>query len=259
MFTVLDMRLGDVLPLVQADGYQPVTDDPQISTVSIAVPANSQSGAAEAGEEPGQAAPGAMVNVAGVNLGPSAQSSGVPFARSLADTFVAVEGVRAPLVTTSAGQIELQIPGDLPPGTANVTVSVAGEMSNTFTVGVQPAVPVILAVVHGSDGSAVSASDPAVAGEFLAVYMGGLGAVNTDIAFGAAAPSIPLALTTVTPQAWLGSAPAFVTFSGLSPGSVGLYQVTVQLPSPLPQAGLANLTVGSGSAASSMPIALAAQ
>src|SRR5271155_5184486 len=111
-----------------------------------------------------QAAPGALVSVTGTNLGPASQASANPLPRSLANTYVAVEGVRAPLMTTAAGQIEFQMPDDLPSGSANTVVSVAGEMSNTFAIGVQAALPAILAVVHQSDGSAVSSADPAVAG-----------------------------------------------------------------------------------------------
>jgi len=106
----------------------------------------------------------------------------------------------------------------------------------------------------------VSASEPAVAGETLVVYMAGLGAVNTDLSFGAAAPATPAISTAVTPQVTLGGTPATVVFSGLSPGFVGLYQVTVAMPATLPQGGLASLTVAApGSAAASIPIALATQ
>jgi len=137
-------------------------------------------------------------------------------------------------------------------------VSVAGEMSNTFPLTIVPAMPVILAVV-GADGSVVSESDPAVPGEMLILYMTGLGAVDADLAFGALSPITPLALTAVTPQVSLGDGAATVLFSGLTPGYLGLYQVTIQLPATLPATGLANLTVQAGSMATSASIPLASQ
>jgi uncharacterized protein (TIGR03437 family) len=226
LYSFLASRSAFVLPEVQGYGYQPVTSDPQISTMAMAAPSDSQIAATAVGAPPAQAAPGALVNVLGANLGPAAQApaptTGNPLPRSLSNTYVAVEGVRAPLVATSGGQIELQMPGDLPVGTANIVVSVAGEMSNTFVTGVQAALPAILAVVHQSDGSAVSNADPAVAGETLIVYMAGLGAVNANLSFGAISPADPPAATAITPQVTLGNTPLNVVFSELSPGFVGL-------------------------------------
>jgi uncharacterized protein (TIGR03437 family) len=260
MHTFLANRSTFVLSEIQSDGFQPVANDPQISTTAMAAPGDPLGSVAAINPPQGYAAPGALANVQGANLGPASQASGDPLPRSLANTYVAVEGVRAPLVTTSAGQIEIQIPGDLPAGNANIVVSVAGEMSNTFVTHVTATLSAILAVVHQSDGSAVSASHPAVAGETLVVYMAGLGAVNPDLSFGAAAPASPPVPTVVTPLVTLGGTPASVVFSGLSPGFIGLYQVEAALPATLPQGGVANLTViATGSAAASTPIALATQ
>jgi len=257
----LAVRSGFVLPEVQGDGFQPPATDPQISMASMAAPSDSQIPMMAINPPQAQAAPGALVNVTGTNLGPASQASTNPLPRSLANTYVAVEGVRAPLITTSAGQIELQMPGDLPAGSANIVVSVAGELSNTFVAGVQPALPAMLAIVHQSDGSVVSSADPAVTGEALVVYMAGLGAPAAPVTFGAAAPSSPPAVTAITPQVTLGNTPVSVVLSELSPGFVGLYQITLAMPATLPQGGSASLTITAGfpSAAASTSIALASQ
>jgi uncharacterized protein (TIGR03437 family) len=261
----LAARSPFVLPEVQAYGFQPVATDPQISTASMAAPNDSQISMMAINPPPAQAAPGALMNVTGTNLGPAAQASAPattnPLPRSLANTYVAVEGVRAPLVTTAAGQIEFQMPGDLPAGTASIVVSVGGEMSNTFVAGVQAALPAILAIVHQSDGKAVSSADPAIAGEVLVVYMAGLGAADVAMTFGATAPSSPPAVTAITPQATLGNTPVSVVLSELSPGFVGLYQMTVAMPVTLPQGGAASLKITAGlpSASTSTSLALAGQ
>jgi uncharacterized protein (TIGR03437 family) len=259
LYTFLGVRSAFVLPEVKADGFQPVTTDPQISTVAMAAPADSEIVLAAINLPPGQTAPGAVVNVTGANLGPSSQASSSPLPRSLANTFVAVEGVRAPLVIASSGQIELQIPDDLPAGNADVAVSVAGEMSNTFTASIQTSLPAILAIVHQSNGSAVSSADPAVAGETLVVYMAGLGTVNSNLIFGATVSARASAPTTVRPQATLGNMPVNVNMSELAPGIVGLYRVTVAMPDTLPQGGAANFTVTTGSPSASTSIPLATQ
>jgi uncharacterized protein (TIGR03437 family) len=263
LHSFLAARSAFVLPEVQGYGFQPVTNEPQISTVAMAAPGDSQIPLGAIATPPGQSAPGALVNVLGANLGPAAQAAAQPTSnplpRSLATTYVAVEGVRAPLTATSEGRIEIQIPGDLPAGGANIVVCVSGEMSNTFVTSVQAALPAILAIVHQSDGSLVGNADPAVAGETLVVYMAGLGAVNASLSLGEAAPASPPAATVLTPQATLGNTPVNVVFSELSPGCVGLYQVAVAMPGTLPQGGSANLTVTAGSPSASTSIALATQ
>jgi uncharacterized protein (TIGR03437 family) len=263
LHSVLASRSAFVLPEVQGYGLQPVTSGPQISTAAMAAPSGLQISLGAVATPQGQVAPGALVKVLGANLGPAAQAAAQatsnPLPRSLANTYVAVEGVRAPLTATSPEQIEIQIPADLPAGSANIVVSVSGEMSNTFVTGVQTALPAILAIVHQSDGSVVGNADPAVAGETLVVYMAGLGAVNANLSLGEAAPASPPAATTLTPQATLGNTPVNVVFSELSPGFVGLYQVAVTMPATLPAGGSANLTVSAGLPSASTSIALATQ
>jgi uncharacterized protein (TIGR03437 family) len=254
---VLAGRAPFVLQEVQTDGYQPVANDPQISTVALATPSDGQIAMMAISTPQGQAAPGALVNVAGSNLGLAAQAAADPLPRSLANTYVAVEGVRAPLAVTSSGQIEAQMPGDLPAGSANIVVSVNGEMSNTVVAGVQATLPAILAVVHQSDGAPVSNLRPAIPNETLVVYMAGLGAVNGDLSFGAAAPPSPPVTTVVIPQVTLGNTAMSVVFSGLAPGVAGLYQLTVDMPSTVPQGNSANLTVTAGLPSASVPIAIA--
>jgi uncharacterized protein (TIGR03437 family) len=247
------------------NGFQPVASDPQIATSAMAAPSDSEIPMTQISPPQAEAAPGALVNVTGTNLGEAAQAAmqtpGAPLPRSLANTYVSVEGVRAPLATTSAGQIELQMPEDLPAGSANIVVSVAGEMSNTFVTGVQAALPAILAIVHQSDGSVVSSADPAVASEVLIVYMAGLGASSVALTFGAPAPASPAAATAIAPTVTLGNTPVNVITSELAPGFIGLYQMTVAMPATLPKVGSVNLNITAGlpSAFTSTSIALARQ
>jgi len=263
MHSVIAGRTPFVLPEVQGYGFQPVTSDPQISTTVMTAPSDSQIQMLPIAPAQAQAAPGALINVTGTNLGPAAQAppatASNPLPRSLANTYVAVEGVRTPLVTTSTGEIEVQIPADLPTGAANIVVSVAGEMSNTFVTGIQAASPEILAIVHQSDGSPVTTADPAVGGEALVVYMAGLGATTVDVAFGAPAPANPLAITAITPRLALGRTQLSVVLSELSPGFVGLYQATVTMPATLPKGGDARLTLTAGSASTAKSLALTSQ
>src|SRR6185437_1490378 len=83
-----------------------------------------------------------------------------------------------------------------------------------------------------SDGSLVNASAPARRGEFVSVYLSGLGATNPAVNDGAAAPSSePFARITGSVKVFIGGQPvAAPQFAGLAPGFAGLYQLNIQVP-----------------------------
>jgi uncharacterized protein (TIGR03437 family) len=73
-------------------------------------------------------------------------------------------------------------------------------------------------------------ANPAPAGSLIAVYLTGQGAVEPSVATGATAPGNPIARAAYPVTATVGGQPAGVVFAGLSPGSVGLFQVNLRLP-----------------------------
>jgi uncharacterized protein (TIGR03437 family) len=245
MHVFMAQRPAVVLASALSAGYQPIIADPQIQNVAVLAP----------GYPPLQLSPGVLAGVTGTNLGPSQQDSAEPLARILGGTFVAVDGVRAPLLATGSGRIEFQMPGDEPVGVANVVVSVAGSMSNTQSVDTWPATPVLLAVER-SNGTVVAAGNPAAAGEIVTVYALGLGAVTPGIVIGGAVSANALSTTVLTPQLELGAVPMNVLFSGLVPGFAGLYQINAQMPSPLPQGPTATLTVTDDGQVVTWPMAI---
>jgi uncharacterized protein (TIGR03437 family) len=206
-----------------ADGYQPAGGAPQVTAGGITAYGGAQA-----------VSPGGLTTITGSNLSTaSATESGSPLPRIVGNNFVAVDGVRAPLVTTSDGSIAVQIPGDIAPsGLASVVVFSNGNYSDTQLVTVQAATPSVVAVMH-QDGSAVSASSPIVPGETLTVYATGLGVVNGNLPIGNT-PYNNSFTTTATPQLMAGSQSLSVTYSGLAPSAVGLYQINALAPASLP-------------------------
>ncbi|MCH7978969.1 MAG: hypothetical protein IH935_08340, partial [Acidobacteria bacterium] len=75
-----------------------------------------------------------------------------------------------------------------------------------------------------------SGSRPVERGGFLSIFCAGLGDVTNPPGIGEAASGNPLSTTMIDPTVTIGDAPAPVSFSGLAPGFVGLYQVNVQIP-----------------------------
>jgi uncharacterized protein (TIGR03437 family) len=111
------------------------------------------------------------------------------------------------------------------------TVNVAAASPGIFIV---DQVSSAAAVLHAADYSLVTSSSPARPGEYLLIYCTGLGAVGTSVASGAMAPSVPPDSTVQPPTVSIANLSANVTFAGLAPGFVGLYQINVQAPAGLP-------------------------
>jgi len=234
----LAQRSAFVLSAALSAGYQPVAAYPQIRNVTLYPPVTSVV----------QLSPGALAFADGTNLGPAGQApaeTATPTAlpRAIGSTFVAVEGVRTPLVLTNPGYIGFQVPEDEASGvTAHVVVSVNGAMSNAASVTISPTSPGILAIAR-ANGSVVAAGNAPAAGEIITIYAIGLGYVTPDVAIGGTPPAGSVVTTVETPQVSLGNTPMNVWFSGLSPGFAGLYQVNAQMPATLPTGGSATLTL----------------
>lgn len=217
--TFLASRYSMVEAALTADGYVPGAPDPQITANGVSAWGAQQN-----------ISPGSWATLTGAGLGSALEAPAGSVPRILGSTFVAVEGVRAPLASIGPDTIQFLAPNDVAAGNANVVVSNNGAMTNTVLVPVAAVTPNILAVVH-ADGTAVAAATPPVAGETLVVYATGLGALNMNLAIDAVGPSDPLASTVNEPQVSLGNASLSIYFSGLVPGFFGLYQVNATVPS----------------------------
>jgi uncharacterized protein (TIGR03437 family) len=93
-----------------------------------------------------------------------------------------------------------------------------------------------VATALNASGSAVSATSPVALGETISLFATGLGATNPSVATGVAAPAAPPAVTLVQPIVTIGGLAASVVSSALAANQVGVYQITVTVPST----GLAN-------------------
>jgi uncharacterized protein (TIGR03437 family) len=124
------------------------------------------------------------------------------------------------------------------------TVLVGAAQPGVFTQNQSGAGPgAILGQRVGGVAALNTAANPASVGDYLSIYCTGLGTVTPSIAAGAAASYPPLYYTDNTTTVTVGGLDAPVTFSGLAPGYVGLYQVNAQVPAgvlacaPRPPAG----------------------
>ncbi len=184
-------------------------------------------------------APGTIVQIYGSSLGITGAGSLVngQLPTQLNGVSVTIGGIEAPLYFGSSGQINAQLPNELEAGQQyELYANVNGLYSNPVTVNTTAVQPGLASFADGTviaqdlSYSLITADHPAHAGEVIILYATGMGATNPPVATGTVAPNSPLSNVTMTPQVTVGGANAKVIFAGLSPGSVGLYQIDVTIP-----------------------------
>jgi uncharacterized protein (TIGR03437 family) len=185
--------------------------------------------------------PGNIVQIYGSGLtGQIGSPAVLPLPTQVNNTSVLIGGVEAPLFYVSPTQIDAQIPFELTAGNQyQVIVNANGALTTPQPIQLTQAVPAILQFTSGAvvaqhqDGTLVSSTAPAAPGEYISFYMSGLGDTNPPVASGTASPSNPPATVVDTPVLTLNDTTIPVSFAGLAPGFVGLYQINFQVPSPL--------------------------
>ncbi|HVV43657.1 MAG TPA: IPT/TIG domain-containing protein, partial [Bryobacteraceae bacterium] len=193
--------------------------------------ANSASG------DVGSVAPGGLTTIYGSGLAAGTESAtGFPLPTSLAGTSVTVGGYTAPMLYASGGQVNFQVPFEVPPGTAVFTVFVNGSAVASGSLNVLATAPGVFmmdgsqAAVVNQNGSLNSLGSPATVGSVVSLFATGLGTVSPQVASGAPAPSGSTSNTNASVTVTVGTATGQLQFAGLAPGFAGLYQVNVVVP-----------------------------
>jgi uncharacterized protein (TIGR03437 family) len=261
------------IPLTHVGGgvwegtWTPVADPNKFPTEAVAVSATWQNGATPAGQtnktfrarltsgtsipviKPGgvvsAASPGTsqavglggLVSIYGSQLASgTAGATAVPLPTELLGTQVLLQGKQLPLLYSSAGQINVQIPYDVTPNVQQtLTVRRGSALSASVSLavsGVQPSI--FLSTVAGQgvivdqNGAITDPSNPAKAGAVVTIYCTGLGPVTPAVSSGVAAtgPTSLVTPATIT----IGGQNAVIQYAGLTPGSPGLYQINAVVP-----------------------------
>ncbi|MEZ5365824.1 MAG: hypothetical protein R2748_26705 [Bryobacterales bacterium] len=196
--------------------------------------------------QPGPVAPGEIVSIFGVDMGPAAgmapNAPSLSLPTTLGQVRVTFDGIPAPLFFVSANQINAQVPFEVAGrGTTTATIFYQGRFSQDVDLSVAPAAPGVFTVAN-QDGSLNSAVNPEARGRALIVYVTGQGEVAPAVATGRLAPSSPRSgLTQVS--ATIGGQPATPLFAGLTPGFAGLAQVNLLIPDDTPTGPATPLTI----------------
>lgn len=194
---------------------------------------------------PTSVAPGQIVTLTGLGLGPSSAAIARPsaagaFATELAGVQVSFDGVPAPLLMAQEGQINAIVPyAAFGRATARLQVQVGSSYSVPIEVNVVNSAPGIFtsgpsgrgqAAALNADGSLNSILNPAPRGSIVVVYITGEGQTDPPGQDGRVITSdLRLPLATVT--ASIGGRPATVLYAGSAPSQVaGVCQVNIQIP-----------------------------
>ena len=202
---------------------------------------------------PGIAA-GTLVSLFGTQLAPSVDgATSIPLPRELVSTIVQVNGIDAPLIFVSTGQINFQVPFEVGEGSGLVQVVREGQAGNTVSATVLNRSPGIFrfgvqeygVVLNASQGNfplprlvaellGLGSSAPARPGDVLVIFATGLGPVSPEVGTGEAASADPLNRSVDTPFVNFSQSPFGLVgthfFTGMTPGFVGLFQINVTLP-----------------------------
>ncbi len=188
--------------------------------------------------------PGGIISAFGKNMGASGAASALPLPTVLGGATMTIGGLDAPLFVSTSGQINAQLPFELPvnnrlPVVLKVQRGSGAAIAVPEIITITPLGPGIFTITQDGKGQGVvldvqnrlvDAGAPATAGNVVVVYCTGLGATQPTVPSGQAAPSDTLARVQTPVTATVGGQPAPVQFAGMTPGLVGLYQVNVQIP-----------------------------
>ena len=244
--------------------------------LSNAQPALISSGVTNAASSlPGAVAPGELVAVYGTALGPAGGvqlqlTNPLLVANALAGVHVLFDGVPAPIIYASPGQVNVAVPYAVAgQSTTTVQVEYLGAVSAPVSLPVAAAAPGLFtanatgsgqgAILNAGDSSVNSAANPAARGDWVSIYGTGAGVTNPASVDGLLAtapyPQVPSSVpVTVT----MGGLPCQIEYAGAAPYLIsGVLQINAQVPSGVTPGANVPLTVTIGGVSAQTGVTLA--
>jgi len=213
-------------------------------------------------------APGGLISVFGSQLSPvNMATAEIPLPTALANSCLTVNGLPVPMLFVSPNQVNAQMPFEAV-GDVTLMLRTPGGTSNNLNIQVQPGAPAVFmsgtagpetnlpTIIRSDNGQLVTDSNPIHrnSNEYIVVYLTGLGQTNPAVGDGMPAPSAPLAVALNQPTVSLGGVQIPVSYYGLTPGQVGVYQINAKIPSNIPTGLSVPLKITQGSTATSLGV-----
>ncbi|MGA3042459.1 MAG: IPT/TIG domain-containing protein [Bryobacteraceae bacterium] len=220
---------------------------------------------------PGAIAPGEIVTVTGTAIGPYPTSLQIgasgKIATALNGAQLFVDGIAAPLLYASTGQLNAIVPYEIETsGNATVQVKVNGQMAASWDVPLAPSAPAIFTVsasgvgqaaVLNQDNTVNSPSNPAAPGSVIQIFATGEGVTSPASVTGAITgtetnmPILPVSVS-------IGGIQAAIEYDGSAPDAVaGLFQVNALVPLDAPTGSAVPIALKIGGAQSPTGVTIA--
>lgn len=167
---------------------------------------------------------------------------------NLNGVMVSINGRPAPLLYVGPNQINGQIPYETASAAATAQVIANGISTARVPLTISPVSPRIFSgegnacLAQNHDGSLNSPTNRAQPGRYIGAYMIGIGVVNPPVASGAPARSDPYSIPPGPVSASIGGRTVIPTFLGLVPGTIGVAEVDLAVPSDM-ASGLHSLSI----------------
>jgi uncharacterized protein (TIGR03437 family) len=185
---------------------------------------------------PDAIAPGSLISIFGSGLAQSANSaSATPLPLSIGDVSVTINGIVAPVLYISPGQINAQVPNEVAAGSASLVVRAYGTLSAPKAITVKAAAPALFTL---NDGQA------AAPGSSISLYFTGQGPVTVAVDDGAAPATGSVIWAKGPTSATIGGVAADVQFVGLAPNFPGVAQIDLKIPTLAPGTYPVVVTIG---------------
>ncbi len=221
----------------------------------------------------GAVAPGELVSLFGTALGPAGPASlaltnPVLVANALEGVHVLFDGVPAPVLYASAGQVNVIVPYSVAGETATqVQVEYLGVLSPPVSIPVAATAPGVFtlngsgagsgAILNAADESVNTAANPVARGDWVSIFANGAGVTTPAGVDGllASGPSYtPNAQISVT----IGGVACNLNYKGAAPGFVsGVVQINAQVPAGVTPGNSVPVMIMAGAARSQSGVTLA--
>jgi len=203
-------------------------------------------------------ASGGLISIFGSNFSATtAAAVGVPLPNTMEGLSVTANNSPVPLLVVSPTRIDAQMPFNVV-GSVVIRARNFNGVSDPFTVTVLAGAPAVFrtatagpltglpTIYRAINNEPVTLANPIHPEDAVTIFATGLGVTSPAVASGAAAPSEPLAAAVATPQVTLGGVPLAISFAGLVPGFVGVYQINAIIPPTVPEGIEVPLTIRQG-------------
>jgi uncharacterized protein (TIGR03437 family) len=223
----------------------------------------------------GPVSPGEIVSMFGSAIGPPTPA-GLTLtnprlvANSLEGVQVFFDGVPAPVLYASAGQVNVVVPYSVAgQSTTVLQLEYLGAFSSPVTLQVAATAPGVFsvagsgrgpgAILNARDSTVNSAVNPAARGDWVSIFATGAG-LTTPASVDGFVASAPLPAPNANVSVTIGGLPCPLNFDGAAPGLVsGVLQINAQVPPGVAQGPAVPVQISIGSANSPLTVTVAVQ